>query len=285
MKSTALLVLLILTSAAATVAQDLASSAVPQSSSSRKDDEFRGFNAYTSISGLLLGSGSLIKLDSSVGYDFNRNFGLFAGAPLYFTNDFGGSTRTAGMGDAYFGAEVYAFPKLFQYSSTVTVAFPTGSTAKALSSGVVTADWTNHFRKPIGKLTPSFSVGVANTVGVAIGALPSSQLVDGSLSAKGNFVHMEEGADFDITKKIYVGAEGYHILPFGRHSSGGTLTGSKSDSIVAENGMDAWVGFLPNKLVSTEIGYSRSITFASDSLSFRMTFNIGRMLRGTRQHL
>ena len=94
MKSMSLLVLLILISTAATVAQDLASSAGPQSSSSRKDDEFHGFNAYSSISGLVLSSGSLIKLDSSVGYDFNRNFGIFAGAPLYFTNDFGGSARS-----------------------------------------------------------------------------------------------------------------------------------------------------------------------------------------------
>src|SRR5689334_9814586 len=142
MKSISLLVLLVLIPPAATVAQDLAPSAGPQSSSSRPDNEFHGFNAYSNISGLVLGSGSLIKLDSSVGYDFNRNFGIFAGAPLYFTNDFGGSTRTAGIGDAYVGAEVYACPKLFRYSSTVTVAFPTGSMAKGLSPGLITADWT-----------------------------------------------------------------------------------------------------------------------------------------------
>ena len=270
-------------------AQNPSSLTAMESSStpSHNDQPFHGFNAYTSFSGLVTRSGSLLKLDSSVGYDFNRNFGVYAGLPLYLSNGFDESSSSqagnlAGMGDAYIGAEVYAFPKLLRYSSSITVGIPTGSVAKGFSPGSVTADWTNHFRRSFGKLTPAFSVGIANTVGVAIGGLPSSQLIDGSLAAKGPFVHMEEGADFDLTRRVYIGGEGYHILPFSNHSAAAGSAGGDNvpvDSIVAENGIDAWVGFLPNSIVSTELGYSRSVTFGLNSLSFRMGFNVGRLLR------
>ena len=252
--------------------------AVSSRNDSAQEDSFHGFNAYTSLTGLVTGSGSLFKLDSSVGYDFNRNFGVFAGAPVYLNNGFdgassAGSVHVAGLGDAYIGAELYAFPKLFRYSTSVTVGLPTGNVGKGFSPGIVTADWSNHFRRSFGKLTPQFDVGIANTLGIAVGSLPSSGLVDGSLAATGAFVHLEEGAEFDLTPRIYVGAEGYHILPLGTHVS------TNGDAvIVQENGLDTWLGFLPNRLFSTELGYSRSVTFALNSMSFRLGVNVGRLL-------
>jgi hypothetical protein len=238
---------------------------------------FHGFNAYESFSGLITQSGALLKLDSSVGYDFNRNFGIFAGVPLYFTNSFdpassSGALRATGMGDAYVGAELYTFSKLVRYSTSITVGMPTGSVAKGFSPGTVTADWNNRFRRSFGKLTPQFSVGMGNTLGVAIGGLPSSALVDGSLAATGAFVHIEEGADFDLTRRVYVGGEGYHVLPFSQGSAG------DFSSIVRENGFDTWLGFQQNSVLSTEAGYSRSTTFALNSFSFRVGVNVGRMV-------
>jgi hypothetical protein len=252
--------------------------AVSSRNDSTQEDLFHGFNGYASLSGLVTRSGSLFKLDSSVGYDFNRNFGVFAGAPVYLNNGFDGSSsagsvHVAGLGDAYIGAELYAFPKLLSYSTSVTVGLPTGNVAKGFSPGIVTADWSNRFRRSFGKLTPQFDVGIANTLGIAVGSLPSSGLIDGSLAATGAFVHMEEGAEFDLTPRIYVGAEGYHILPFGS-----AVSTSGDAAIVQENGLDTWVGFLPNRLFATEIGYSRSVTFALNSMSFRLGVNVGRLL-------
>ena len=269
-------------------AQNPSSSPTLESSLTGSQDTlpFRGVNAYTSFSGLITRSGSLLKLDSSAGFDFNRNFGVYAGLPLYLSNGFdepssSGTMAVMGIGDAYIGAELYAFPKLLSYSTTITVGLPTGSVAKGFGSGSVTADWTNHFRRSFGRVTPTFNAGIANTVGVAIGGLPNSQLIDGSLSAKGTFVHLEEGADFDLTRHVYIGGEGYHILPFGNQSAPAT-SGNNSlliESIVAESGVDARVGFLPNSFVSTEVGYSRSVTFGLNSVSFRTGLNVGRILR------
>jgi hypothetical protein len=268
-------------------AQNL-SSAQPSASSpnTTTDSTYHGLNGYESFSGLIARSGALLKLDSSVGYDFSRNFGIFAGVPLYFTNSFepssSGTLRASGLGDAYIGAELYTFSKLARYSTSVTMGIPTGDAAKGFSPGTVTADWTNRFRHSFGRLTPAFSVGVGNTLGVAIGGLPSSALVDGSLGATGAFVHMEEGAEFDLTRRVYIGGEGYHVLPFGslHAATGGQGSDvSAASSILPENGFDTWINFQPNSLWDTEVGYSRSATFALNSFSFRVGLNVGRMIR------
>src|SRR5262249_47519858 len=58
-----------------------------------EDDSFKGFNEYEHFRGMINSSGSLIKLDSTLGYDFNRYAGVFVGIPLYFASD---STNTPG---------------------------------------------------------------------------------------------------------------------------------------------------------------------------------------------
>jgi hypothetical protein len=181
------------------------------------------------------------------------------------------------------GAELYTFSKVLRYSTSITVGLPTGNVTKGFSTGKVTADWTNHFRRSLGRLTPEVSIGIGNSVGVGIGVVPSSELIDRTLTSTGKFVHMEEGADFDITKHIYVGGAGYQVLPFGNalQSSGDpNLT-----TVPRENGVDTWIGFHPKSVLRTEIGYSRSLTFARDSLSFKVGLNVGVMFRrGTQQH-
>jgi hypothetical protein len=243
---------------------------------------FRGFNAYETFRGLVTSSGALLKLDSSVGYDFNRYFGIFAGVPVYFTSSFdaGASAQSvwaSGMGDAYVGAELYTFSRVLRYSTSIAVGLPTGDVRKGFSPGNVTVDWTNHFRRSFGRVTPAFSIGAGNSVGIGIGAVPSSELIDRSLTSTGKFVHMEEGADFDLTEQIYVGGAGYHILPFGNRPS---ESDAGANAIVPrENGFDTWIGFQPKGVVRTEIGYSRSMTFERNSLSFKLGLDVGAMFR------
>lgn len=281
-------VFLIASLAGSASAQDSAS-ALPAATLPKEptaDNRYQGFNEYETFRGLVTTSGSLLKLDSSLGYDFNRNFGIFVGMPLYFSSNFesntAGSMREAGMGDAYVGAELYTFSRVVRYSTSFTVGLPTGSVAKGFSPDKVTADWTNHFRHSFGPLTPSFSVGVGNAVGIGVGALPTSEVVDRSLTSTGTFVHMEEGAEFDLTRRTYLGAAGYQILPFGKQglADDGNPGETTANSILRENGIDAWFGFEPTRVLRTEFGFSRSATFALNSFSFKMVFNVGRMLRG-----
>jgi hypothetical protein len=249
-------------------------------SSSTSTSQYRGFNAYESLRGVVTSSDSLLKLDSSVGYDFNRNFGIFAGIPVYMSNSFGGGSNLQehGIGDVYFGAEVYVPSHVVRYSTTVTVAAPTGNVQKGFSSGEVTVDWTNRFRHSFGRLTPSFSAGVGNSLSIGLGSLPSSDLTNGALSSVGTAAHLREGAEFDLTRRVYLGAAGYQILPFGNNQA----SSANATNLVRETGVDTWFGFEPSRVVRMEIGYSRSTTFALNSLSFNMGFNVGRMLRSSR---
>ncbi len=138
-------------------------------------DPIKGFNAYENFRGMVNSSGTLLKLDSTVGYDFNQYLGVFTGVPLYFASDSSntpGQTRLhdAGAGDAYFGVDVYAPNRIVDFGSTLTISAPTGSVSKGFSPGAATVDWNNRFRHTFGRLTPFVAAGVGNTV-------PDSELV------------------------------------------------------------------------------------------------------------
>src|ERR1700756_3332775 len=134
--------------------------APPGQSTGRQSQEgppdIKGFNEYENFRGMVNSFGSLLKLDSTLGYDFNRYVGVFTGVPLYFASDASGTpgqTRVhdAGAGDAYFGVEAYAPGGLINYSTALTVSAPTGSVSKGFSPGKATVDWNNRFRHRFGR--------------------------------------------------------------------------------------------------------------------------------------
>lgn len=267
--------------------------------------QFRGFNAYENFSGSVDPLGAVLKLDSSFGYDFNKNFGLFAGVPLYFAHDSQSlagtsSTQQTALGDFYFGGELYVPNRVADYTSTVTIGAPTGNVADGFSTGHVTADWSNRFRKKIRALAPFAVAGFSNKV-------PDTETLTRGFSSLGKLLHFEEGAEYDLTRRVYVGASAYQVVPFGSQKIFGSEeddlqprdhgTGDPAENpnpapapgdvaptatgngITRENGFDAWIGFEQSRTVRTEIGYSRSITFAENRFSFNVSLNIGRIVR------
>lgn len=259
-------------------------------------EPFKGFNAYEEFQGAATSSESIFKLDSSVGYDFNRYAGVFAGVPLYFVHDSASSSADnlsgRAAGDVYFGLDVYLPTSFVNYSTTFTVAAPTGSVSKGFSTGHRTVDWTNRLRKHFGHFAPFVSAGISNTV-------PDTDLVTRTFTSLGNIVHLEEGADYDLTRRVYTGADAYHILPFGNQQVINREAGAGADgqasgaadlppvggsNLTRENGFDVWLGFEPTRVLRFEAGYSRSVTFALNRLSFNVGLNLGRLLRQTRRH-
>jgi hypothetical protein len=278
--------------------------------------EIKGFNEYENFRGMVNSFGSLLKLDSTLGYDFNRHVGVFAGLPLYFANDSSGTpgqTRVhdAGAGDAYFGVEAYAPLQAINYSTTLTVSAPTGSVSKGFSPGKPTIDWNNRFRHRFGRLTPFVAAGLGNTV-------PDSELVTRNFISLGRVAHFEEGADFQIARHVYLGSSVYQIVPFGNQQvfnrfdtvvaqdgkqgpggSGGQeggpapgqpppgntgLPSASGNDLTREHGVDAWLGFEPTRVLRLELGYSRSVTFALNSFSFNVGLNVGKLLHSQQPH-
>jgi hypothetical protein len=316
-----LLVAGILTAAAAQDSRDSASGRVSddQNSPDRQNDQSplptRGFNEYENFRGMVNSSGNLLKLDSTIGYDFNSHVGVFAGLPLYFANGNGsipGQTRLSdfGAGDVYFGLEGFLPTRMLNFSSRLTGTGPTGSVGKGFSPGQPTLDWTNRFRRRFSRLAPFVSFGVGNTV-------PDSELVTRNFVSVGNIVHFEEGTDLDVVRHVYVGGSAYQIIPFGQqrvfnqletfiprggnegsnhddHNGGpapnqpppgnsGQPSATGND-LTREHGFDAWLGFEPTRILRLELGYSRSISFNLNSFSFNLGLNVGRLLRGGRMH-
>lgn len=267
-------------------------------------DDSKGFTEVETFQGTVNSQSGVMKLDSAVGYDFNKHFGLFGGLPVYFahvssiTTTVGTTTTTTpaatltGMGNVYVGLAFRAPNSTLDYASTITAAAPTGSKANGLSTGRATVDWDNRFEHSFSHLTPFFEGGLGNTV-------PDSRFFTRPFTTLGAVSHLEEGGDLELVRHFSVGASAYQIVPFGNQkvisrltkkgatgSTGGKrppfdLPGviSGTSSLTKENGFNTWVGFEPSEFWRLELGYTRSTTYDLNSVAFNLSFNIGKAVR------
>jgi hypothetical protein len=286
------------------------SSAFSQTSSSKptEGDDEKGFSEIESIQATVGSDQRLFKLDSAVGWDFNKHFGVFAGVPVYFveipsfttttTTTTGTTTTTTpsstnnGIGNAYLGLAFRAPNPALDYASRITAGAPTGDTSTGFSSGRATIDWDNRFERSFSRLTPFFDGGLGNTV-------PDSRLVTRAFTSLGFVTHLEEGAEFELVKHFSVGGSGYQILPAGNQkiysklvAKGGTAKGTgkhgrvfetsataSGNGLTRENGFNTWVGFDTARIWRVELGYTRSTTFDLDGFAFNVSMNVGKLLR------
>lgn len=276
--------------------------AVGQNPSASSTDAGKGFTEVESVQSTLNSSQRLFELDSTVGWDFSKHFGIFVGVPVYFvdvpasTTTVGTTTTTTpatsnnGIGNASFGMAFRAPNPALDYSSTITGGAPTGDTKKGLSSGRGTIDWDNRFEHSFSRLTPYFDGGLGNTV-------PDSKLVVRAFTSLGFVAHLEEGAEYELVKHFSVGGAAYQIVPEGNQkiysklvAKGATgKAGSKNvfqtsatasgTGLTRENGFNAWVGVDAGKFWRAEVGYTRSTTFDLSSVAFNISMNVGQMLR------
>ena len=276
----------------------MAASCVAQKPSSKTsiEDASKGFTEVETFQGTVNSESNLLKLDSTVGYDFNKHFGVFGGVPLYFAHVKATTTTASssnnGLGNLYLGFVVRAPNPTLDYAGAVTLGAPTGKTANGFSSGRASIDWTNRLEHSFDRLTPFFEGGLANTV-------PDSVLFTRPFTSLGAITHLEEGAGYELVKHFSVGASAYQIVPFGnqkifsklvkqgqsgqgRGRSGqifATSATASGNGLTRENGFSASVGFEPTPVWRVEIGYIRSTTFDLNSFAFNLRMNVGKMLR------
>lgn len=260
----------------------------------------KGFTEFETVQGTVNSDSRLFKIDSTVGWDFNKHFGVYGGVPFYIANVPGSSatsttaatssTSTHGLGNAYVGMALRAPNTTLDYVGAITVSAPTGSTSNGLSTGRAGVDFTNHFSHSFSRVTPFLEAGVSNTV-------PDSTFFTRPFTSLGAITHFEEGADFEIVKRTYIGASAYEIVPFGNQkifsklvNQGGGGKGKGNNTfdnnavtsgadLTRENGFNGWVAFEPTPLWRVEAGFTRSATFDLNSFAFNLRFNVGKMLR------
>jgi hypothetical protein len=267
-------------------------------------DSQKGFTEYETFQGSVNSDNHVFKVDSTMGWDFNKHFGVYGGVPFYFASVPSSTTATGtttasssnnGIGDAYLGMSFRAGNPSLDYAGSLTVSAPTGDTSKGLSTGRAGVDFTNRISHSFHRFTPFFTGGLSNTV-------PDASFTTRPFTSLGAITHLEEGADYQIIRHTYLGFSGYQIVPFGSQkifsklvNQGGQGSGSGKNSfdnnaqttgtgITRENGFNVWLGFEPTPLWRAEIGYSRSATFDLNSLAFNLRFNVGKMLRSKRSY-
>jgi hypothetical protein len=277
---------------------------VAQKPSAPATDTPQGFTEVESFQGAVSSGERVLKLDSTVGWDFNRHFGVSAGVPLYLahvsstTTTTGTTTTTTpasslnGLGNAYLGFAFRAPNPTVEYASALTLGAPTGDTKKGLSTGRATFDWDNRFEHGFNRFTPFFDGGLSNTV-------PDSTLLTRPFTSLGMVTHLEEGGGFELVRHFTVNGSAYQIVPFGNQKIFSRLVGAgqaakgsgkngrvfetaaetSGSGLTRENGFTASVGFEPTPVWALELGYTRSMTFALNGFAFDLRMNVGRLLR------
>ncbi|HTC95238.1 MAG TPA: hypothetical protein VK699_17465 [Terriglobales bacterium] len=181
-------------------------------------DQEKGITAIESFQGSINSSNKLLRLDSNLGYDFNKHFGVFTGVPVYYSNvldnSLASTTGTSvhrtndGIGNIYLGVTFRLPHDQWNFTSTITGTAPTGSIKKGYSTGRASVDWSNRFGYTFHRITPFVGAGLANTVS-------DTPLVTRPFTSLGVVGHLEEGAEYDVGHHFSVGASAYQILPSG----------------------------------------------------------------------
>lgn len=263
-------------------------------------DADRGFLSRLEFGGSSNTLGQEFVLDGSAGYQFNKHVALTFGLPLYITHASATATTTSstvsGIGDPSM-MMLLRFPnETVNYATSLTTMFPLASASKGLSTGRVGIDWNNRFDHDFGRVTPFFAAGMGNTI-------MDSRFFHRPFTTLGFNAHFEGGADLDIGHKLSAGASGYDIAPSGqqkvfsriveagnsgsqgKHGAFGSAhqtTGTSS--LTADHGFATWIDANPTKLLDMELGFSRSMVYDLNTVSFTIGLNLGQMVRENSRH-
>jgi hypothetical protein len=263
-------------------------------SSGTSGDNAIGWTLYESFEGSLNSLGQVNRLDSTAGYNFNKYFGLDAGLPVYFVNASSSTsgTRSANaLGDAYVDLKLTVKNPLVNYGSTLRGSVPTGDTNKGLSSGRATFDWTNHFDRKFGRVTPFANLGIANTVS-------DTRFFVRPFTTLGTVGHFEAGAEFELLPLLNFAASAYDVAPTGQQKIFSKLATQQMTTTItrgrvfttahetvggadlaSDNGFSVGFNSSPLPFLDLGINYTRSVHFRLDTLSYGVGVNVGYIVR------
>ncbi len=275
-----------------------------QQPSGKVEEESKGITFYETFQGSTNSLGQVMKLDTTVGYDFNKHFGIDAGLPVYFvhassTAMASGATSTNGIGNVYVDLKLTLDNPVVNYATVLTGTAPTGDTMTGLSTGRATVDWSNHFDKGFWGFRPFANVGVANTIS-------DTHFFVRPFSTLGVNTHLEGGATYRVIPFVRVGASVYAVEPFGDQKVFSKLIGFKAAApggmsgrhgvfsnaartkgnadIARDKGFSAWISGSAFHVIDLEVGYDRSVDYDLNTVSFLVGLNLSKFLRKAPGH-
>lgn len=264
----------------------------------------KGFTSYVEMGGSAGSDGHVLQLTTAAGYKFSQHVSVNAGVPFYFVggSTTSGTTKTSysnsGIG-APFGAMQLTFNgDSLSYGTGLTMYLPAGDSKKGLSTGRTSFDWNNRFEHSFSRLTPFAEAGLGDTV------LDSGHF-HRPYASYGNNAHFQGGAEVELSDKFSVGASAYDIAPWGTqtlysrttpHASNnaaatagnsaknnrffdanGVTTGTSD--IAKDDGFSTWVDFNPAPVLQTEVGFTRSLHFSLNTVSFTVRLDVAKLAK------
>ena len=248
----------------------------------------------------------VLDLDSSVGYNFDKHWGVDMGVPFSFVSSSPSTTTTTGptagkntsgalnsLGNVHTDLNFKTNGDVANYNSTITAAAPTGSTKKGISTGRPNLGWNNHVEHSFDRLTPFVEAGFSN-------GLTDSRFYHRPYTTLGFMSQFSGGSTIELGGNFSVGASLYDDLPsgsqkmfsklVGKNSTSGAGTGTHgrayelaaettgNASLTRDNGESAWVEFSPGVL-DFQIGYTHSVHFALNTVAFNLGVDLGKLVK------
>jgi len=256
---------------------------------------------YEKFEGSAASGADVFDMNTSIGYDFNRIFGVETGVPVYFVTPAPSakllSSQSNGIGDMYIDFRFALSNALFDFTSTPSFAFPTGDTSKGFSTGHVGFTWDNEMAHSIGRFTPYLSIAPGN--GLNNISNPHTRVVHRNFITLGKEAEFTAGSDVDLFGPFSVNLDAYDVVPWGRQEvlsrivKKGTVTvnGVKHNryyavnsvttggaNLAKDNGYDAALDAALGHFVLVEVGYDYSVRYAEGTAFFSIGFDLSRLI-------
>jgi hypothetical protein len=279
------LALLILTGALTAAAQGFS---VPSGRTTNFIDWNESFEGSTGS------SGTEAVLNSTASFHFGR-FSVGAGIPIYFNRSVSPSESmiSDGIGDAFVRLGSTWNGTLFNSSTALTVAAPTGNPDRGFGTGHTTFDLTSRIDHDFGFIVPFIDGGVANTIS-------DTEFFHRPFTSYGYLAHFEVGADVALPHSLTLLVSEFEIAPWGTQTIisrdvvyGATGTGGQDGRVWEVNhlttgpayinhddGFTAGLTFNPKPYLNLGLGYTRSMSFAYNTFSWEVGLNMSRIISG-----
>ena len=239
-----------------------------------KPHEDKGPTFSELVSGSSNNVSGMLKLDTSIGWNFTKNFGADIGVPylfntrpglfdstfnrpgyvsspaLFCTYFFGCYTSVITSSRMWTGefADVYAEVhytrtyKKYDLLTNLTGDAPTASYRKGMTSGRAQWDWFNHIDTDLHGFDPFLNFGLANGR-MDQHFLPRPYNTDLPFRTLGYLADFEGGVQYKLFRRVTVGGSFWDILPMGPQKIYSNIVWDVPGENVLEVGMPGGLGF------------------------------------------
>jgi hypothetical protein len=275
------------------------------SSAESQQEEETGAVAFVQFQSSASRLGTVMNADFNLGYQISPHVTLDIGLPVYFvrspfspvtTKDWRWTTL---LGDAYVDARYSTKWSGAKFTSVLTGTIPLSKPARVFSTGRPQGDLFNHIEKGFKRFTPFLNAG-AGSGSVSRYIFPRPYSMARPYQTLGFVSDFEGGADIEFRKGYKIGASAYAIVPAGTQKMFSRLVAPDyalagdashgryfysafetigSSKIGRDNGFSGWLEVAHFPHFTVQVGYTRSIHYANDTITLMLNFNGSHLLR------